>query len=130
MFTIADTGHFSCAGGITCTPLPNSVTFASDTWHVIWYESPTGHRFVGIKGDGDALLKWLKAVDSKGELLALVEEKWRWLNDNPMYKRAWGKLTRRELQRGVGVEEGPEHHGKLIFGEPAPKVVRKRRGKR
>jgi hypothetical protein len=130
MFTESEVPRIIPDEGITRRLMPQSLTLYTNTWYVVWYESPTGHRFVGIKGDGDALIRYLKAVNTSVSLFTLVEEKWRWLNENPMYKRAWGKLTRRELQRGLGVPDEPEHHEKLIFGQPAPKVVRKRRGKR
>lgn len=127
MFTDADTAGIIPAEGVTWSLQPGSLELYTESWRVIWYESPTGHRFVGISGDGDALIRYLKAVDSRGNLLGLVEDKWRWLNENPMYKRGWGKLTRRQVQRGVDKPEEPEVHGKLVFGQPLPDTGKKKR---
>ena len=113
--------------GITWNLETNRLTLYTNTWRVVWYESPTGHRFCGIEGDGEALIRYLKVVDSRGNLLKLAEDKWRWLQDNPMFMRGYGKITKRDVQRGLHTPEGPEKHEKLVFGQPLPDTGKKKR---
>lgn len=107
---------------------PSSIEMGTDTWRVVIYEGPTGHRFAGVKGAGRDAIKALSGAGSL-ELLELVSEKWRWLQDNPMYKSGWGSVSRRDAQRDTEEPE-VEVQPSLRFGDALPdgaKVTRRKK---
>lgn len=113
---------------VSTTLHPRSLELSTDRWRVVLYESPTGHRFAGVKGAGREAIEVLRKAGS-ALLLVQVEEKWRWLQENPMYKSGWGKVSRRDAQRDTEEPE-VEVQPKLRFGDALPdgaKVTRRKK---
>lgn len=105
-----------------------SLELSTDRWCVLWFESPGGHRFASVKGAGREAIEVLREAGSV-LLLTQVEEKWRWLQENPMYKSGWGKVSRRDAQRDTDEPE-VEVQPKLRFGDALPegaKVTRRKK---
>lgn len=113
---------------VTVVQNPRSLELYTDRWRVVWYEGPTGHRFAGVKGAGREAIEVLRKAGST-LLLVQVEGKWRWLQENPMYKSGWDKVSRRDAQRDTEEPE-VEVQPKLRFGDALPegaKVTRRKK---